>query len=267
MSVVNRRKRMRQKEVALKQRQHLKNKGSLKIIHISDTHGKHNRIKWHFDPANADVLVVSGDISMKGNKEEVQVFFRWLYGFPTKYKILVAGNHDLCFDPNRSGEDRVPDWVLAEIGKFTSDEGSYYLENSECEIEGIKFWGSPVTPWFHGDTWAFNKYDYSIWETWNLIPRDTDVLITHGPPRGMCDFNAFTATYIGCMNLRERVKVIKPTLHLFGHSHASHGYTYDEDTHYFNGCICDPSYSPNNKPWGITCNFATKEINWTEDEY
>lgn len=49
------------------------------------------------------------------------------------------------------------------------------------------------------------------------IPRDTDILITHTPPRYHLDIN------IGCAGLLREVWKVKPRLHIFGHVHSGHG--------------------------------------------
>ena len=50
-------------------------------------------------------------------------------------------------------------------------------------MEGVKVYGSPWQPWFGG--WAFNlERGPDIAAKWALIPDDTDVLLTHGPPAG-----------------------------------------------------------------------------------
>lgn len=53
-----------------------------------------------------------------------------------------------------------------------------HFEDSGSEIGGIRFWGSPRQPWFHG--WGFNlpRKGAESRKKWNLIPIDTDVLTT-----------------------------------------------------------------------------------------
>ena len=49
------------------------------------------------------------------------------------------------------------------------------------------------------------------------IPIDTDVLITHTPPRYHLDIN------LGCLSLLKEIWRVKPRLHVFGHIHSGHG--------------------------------------------
>ena len=54
------------------------------------------------------------------------------------------------------------------------------------EIDGIKIWGSPITPYFYG--WAYNRNrGEEIKKHWDLIPDDIDILVTHGPAFGIMD--------------------------------------------------------------------------------
>jgi len=58
-----------------------------------------------------------------------------------------------------------------------------YLEDSSVTIEGYKIHGSPWTPEFCG--WAFMlENEKDMLKKWKMIPDDTDILITHGPPYG-----------------------------------------------------------------------------------
>lgn len=70
------------------------NQKSLKLVCISDTHGMHQNLKI----PDGDVLIHAGDITMKGEKYQMLDFDSWLGSLPHKYKIVVCGNHDLCFE-------------------------------------------------------------------------------------------------------------------------------------------------------------------------
>jgi len=64
----------------------------MNIVHISDTHGFHRKVNVPF----GDVLIHSGDISNRGEKHQVEDFIDWLVNQPHKYKIFIAGNHDIA---------------------------------------------------------------------------------------------------------------------------------------------------------------------------
>jgi Icc-related predicted phosphoesterase len=84
-----------------------------------------------------------------------------------------------------------------------------------------------------------------------MIPNDTDVLITHGPPNEIRDFvNNWRQPVrnVGCELLRFRVEQIKPLLHVFGHIHEAYGVEYKNNTFYVNASTCTEGYRPTNKP-------------------
>ena len=54
-----------------------------------------------------------------------------------------------------------------------------------------------------------------------LIPHDTDVLITHGPPMAILDYAH--GEHVGCADLWKRVTDIAPKVHAFGHIHEGSG--------------------------------------------
>ncbi len=143
----------------------------MKIVFISDTHGRHEDVKL----PQGDVLIHAGDISRTGKSVEVEAFLKWLSHQTHKYKILIAGNHDWYFESNSKImiDSRMPDNII-------------YLNDSGCEIEGVRFWGSPIQPEF--GNLAFNrKRGEDIKEHWDLIPLNTDILITHGSPYSILD--------------------------------------------------------------------------------
>lgn len=53
---------------------------------------------------------------------------------------------------------------------------------------------------------------------WNMIPENTNILVTHGPPYGILDLN-MQKQHTGCKDLLNQVLKIKPKLHIFGHIH------------------------------------------------
>ena len=194
----------------------------MKIIAISDTHCQHRQVKL----PEGDMIIHAGDISNEGKEGEVMNFLIWFSKLDYKYKIFIAGNHDFFFD----GET---DKDLSRI----IPEGIIYLNDSGITIEGIRIWGSPITPWLY-DT-AFNRNPgKNIAKHWKKIPPDTNILITHGPPYGILDKNRaqFSA---GCKSLKRAVRKIAPVLHIFGHIHESYGQMQKGSTTYINACIVE----------------------------
>jgi len=90
-------------------------------------------------------------------------------------------------------------------------------------IEGIKIYGAPWQPTFNSK--ACNAFALprgkTIRKKWDLIPEDTDILITHSPPSGIMDEDGGVSH--GCSDLLERVQHTRPRFHIFGHIHNHNG--------------------------------------------
>ncbi len=204
----------------------------MKILFMSDTHGLHRKLK---NMPHADMLIHAGDVSKRGEDHEIEDFINWFSKQDYQYKIFIAGNHDFYFENETTNR----------IQKMLP-QNTYYLCDTGVVIEEIKFWGSPITPTFFN--WAFNRdRGKNIVKYWNKIPKNTDVLITHGPPFGVLD-RTKSGLNVGCEDLLKKVRLIQPKYHLFGHIHEHYG-TYKDDRIFFvNGSILDENYMMTNEP-------------------
>ena len=157
-----------------------------KILVISDTHGKHRKLKL---PQKINIIIHCGDICTDGNSEEISDFFKWYSDLEIPYKIFINGNHDLPFElePEKAGK-LIPTNVIWLNDKFIS-------------IKGITIKG--VSPFF---------YFQNIEENENF-----DILISHYPPLGILDNG------IGSSELRNYVLRTKPKYCVFGHNHNGNG--------------------------------------------
>jgi Icc-related predicted phosphoesterase len=197
-----------------------------RLVLLSDTHGLHDRVAV----PDGDVLVHAGDFTRRGRPEEVEGFARFLARLPHTHKVVVAGNHDFLFQ-------REPERARELLGDVT------YLEDSGAEVAGLAFWGSPWQPWFHD--WAFNlRRGPELAAVWARIPAGTDVLVTHGPPRGTLDRVARGGERVGCAELAAALRRVRPRLHVFGHIHEAYGHAREGDTLLVNACTCDLGYAP-----------------------
>ena len=181
----------------------------MKIFAISDTHGRHEQVQI---PEGTDMLIHAGDFSniksASFNSNEVNLFLIWLEQQPVKYKVIIAGNHDTSIESRLFTK------------KDFKDRGIIYLEHESIEIEGIKIFGSPYTPEYNN--WAFNRSRNKLGRIWDSIPDDTDILITHGPPKGILDSASRDKNnheHAGCSALLKRVLKIQPKIHIMGHLH------------------------------------------------
>lgn len=205
----------------------------MKLVFISDTHGDHKDLK---NIPETDVLIHCGDISALGSQSSIEYFLEWFSSLEqAKNKIFVAGNHDFLFQRNPLlARSLVPSNVI-------------YLEDSGCEIDGVKFWGTPVQLPFYN--WAFNTPADKIIDYWNMIPCDTDVLITHSPPYGIMDVSHWGRNHIGSQSLYDQISTrIKPKIHCFGHLHEGYGVQNIGDTIFINASNLDDNYAVANPP-------------------
>lgn len=177
----------------------------VRIVAMADTHLFHRELSV----PDGDVLIHAGDLCRGGHLRELAIALDWLAELPHRDKIVVAGNHDWAFARERTAALRL------------MPPGAHYLEDSGVTLGGVRFWGSPWQPEFHD--WAFNlPRGEPLREMWALIPDDTNVLVTHGPPAGIGD-RCSVDRREGCADLLLRVKAVRPALHLFGHIHEDGG--------------------------------------------
>jgi Icc-related predicted phosphoesterase len=203
----------------------------LRFVALSDTHCRHHSIRL----PKGDVLLHAGDITYRGKKEEVVDFLNWFKKQNFRHKIFIAGNHDFYFEKAKAEE--LEQLIPKEI---------IYLNDSGTEIDGIKIWGSPITPWFY--RWAFNRHrGEEIRKHWDLIPPDTNLLLTHGPVYGFLDM-VINEQHAGCKDLLRTVLTIKPKAHVFGHIHEAYGSITRSGIKFINACSLNDQYELANKP-------------------
>lgn len=226
----------------------------MKITFISDTHTKHKLITG--DLPGGDLLLHAGDISSMGYRAEIDDFCNWFNGLDNyENKIFISGNHDWGFQdyPDEMKE------ILKYYKKIEYLEDNHLLVGEDYE-NLVKVWGSPWQPEFYN--WAFNlpRNGDGLKDKWNMIPTDTDILITHGPAWGYVDKIIGTSQPLGCELLIERIKEIKPKIHVCGHIHSGHGYYFDGDTHFINAAVLGERYTYQNKPLTVDWDPKTNEM-------
>ena len=197
----------------------------MKIYGISDTHGKHEELII----PKCDLLLHAGDACNRGTLSELIYFLDWYSKQPSKYKIYVPGNHDRFCEQD-------PEEAL----RHCEDRGITLLNDRGVEIEGLKIYGSAVQPFFCN--WAFNRMPGAeIQYHWDLIPKDLDILITHGPPYQILDKNMLDQA-CGCQQLLYKILEMKPKNHIFGHIHDNNGVQEFMGIHFYNVACCGESY-------------------------
>lgn len=213
---------------------------------ISDLHGNFPKLE------GGDLLIVAGDLTARDTEKQNEDFWRWVAYQDYKKMIVIAGNHDnyMKNHPNSLVDEGKTLEYLCDSGT----EFCLYPHITEVgktyERQKVKIWGSPWTKTFEGinpHCTAFTlENEEDLQKKWDLIPKDTDILITHSPPFGILD-NSFGSTA-----LRSTVEEIKPRLHVFGHIHEGSGQTVlkhvGPNTICVNASYVDRRYRPVNKP-------------------
>ncbi|KAK4204096.1 Metallo-dependent phosphatase-like protein [Triangularia verruculosa] len=189
----------------------------IRVVCLSDTHS----LRPSHIP-QGDLLIHAGDISATGTFDDLQDQINWLSSLPGfKHKVVIAGNHDCFLDPDssihRSGpkEKRILNWK----GLTYLQDELVTLEFDDREGGGkrkLNIYGSPWIPRCGGNDFAFQYLrEKAPWE--GKIPVETDVLVTHCPPKGHRDL------HLGCPSLLSELWRVKPKVHVFGHVHHGAG--------------------------------------------
>lgn len=203
----------------------------MKFVAIADSHGQHHNLTL----PKGDIIIHAGDVSKRGEESEIHDFLNWFKDLDYKHKIFIAGNHDFFFE--RTSQSKIENLIPKNIT---------YLCDSGIRIGNIKIWGSPITPWFFN--WAFNRHrGDSISRHWELIPSNTDLLITHGPAFCKLD-KTKNGENVGCKNLLDIILLIKPKVHISGHIHEGYGQLNASMTKFINASVLDENYVLKNDP-------------------
>lgn len=212
---------------------------------VSDLHGFFPKLH------GGDLLIVAGDCTTNDKDYSWGVFYNWLAIQKYEKKIYIAGNHD-----NRLGNTR---------NMTPKHCDAIYLCDSGTEFEGLKLWGTPWTTTFKGinpKCTAFTlENDQELAKKWELIPEDTDILITHSPPISILD-KTINNKFTGSVSLSAKLGfLINIKLHVFGHIHESYGKIgppeylpnyFDVCKHYsINASHVNERYEPVNKPMRV----------------
>jgi len=204
-------------------------KSSLQLVLLSDTHELHREV----DVPPGDILIHAGDFTMFSRSLPAIIDFNdWLAELPHRYKIVVPGNHETFLHTDPSNRALVSNAAV--------------LINEGIEIAGLRIWGSPVT---HGSGPAFPMASTEDRQKlYARVPKDTEILITHGPPYGILDLIPGSEIHAGDPELLRAVTRIKPKLHVFGHVHSAHGIFDTEHTMFANACLLGPNGDIDSEP-------------------
>lgn len=182
-----------------------------------------------------DVLIHSGDLTNQGTYGELHKAVRWIEAADFEAKIVIAGNHDITLDaafytqhgPYFHNQDPQDPRKCQELLKRASN--LIYLDHESAEIKlqspsgprtRFTIFGSPFSP--TKGLWAFRYTRDEASSLWQKIPLDTDIVVTHTPPKYHCD-EAKERRAAGCEVLRQELWRIRPRLAICGHVHEARG--------------------------------------------
>jgi Icc-related predicted phosphoesterase len=203
----------------------------LRILALSDTHELHRELDRL---PEADLLIHAGDWTFFSKSvSAIEDFDFWLGEQPIRHRsVLVPGNHEFYLEADRSR-------------RSLTSSATVLIEES-LTVDGLKIWGSPITPLDGG---AFGVSNPEIRAAhYTKIPMDTHILVTHGPPFGILDGKPGTSEHFGCPALLQAVRRIKPLVHIFGHVHIGYGIWQSADTTFINASLLGPDGDILNKP-------------------
>lgn len=206
-------------------------KKKIKVCCFSDTHTKE---AW-LDVPEADILLIAGDMGIM-SLSDAEYVNRWLGTLNASHKIICAGNHDVWNE--KVGKD-----VCKKI--FTN---AIYLENELCEVNGLRIYGSPHTPFFNGWAFSYQRRSLEAKTIWEKIPYELDFLVTHGPSWGILDRN-LNDERCGCSTLLREIMKKKPRRHVFGHIHRYGNQCINQEgIDFFNVSVLNEQYQLVHKP-------------------
>ncbi|EEH39646.1 ser/Thr protein phosphatase family protein [Paracoccidioides lutzii Pb01] len=205
----------------------------IRIVCVSDTHG-YGPQDGAFKLPKGDVLIHAGDLSNQGTLSELRKAKEWIESADFEVKIVIAGNHDITLDSNfyglhwQSFHNHKPEssneckdlFLKSSIIYLDHESAVIRLSRPDGPRSKFKIFGSPYTPYC--GKWAFGYTSEEAPGIWTQIPQDTDIVLTHTPPRSHCDQNKRGS--LGCEYLRQALWRVRPRLAVCGHVHEGRGF-------------------------------------------
>ncbi|OAP62463.1 hypothetical protein AYL99_04666 [Fonsecaea erecta] len=209
-----------------------------RLLVLSDTHGKDFGSEDR-PPQRVDVALHCGDLTDGSKLDEFRNSIEMLKKLDAPLKLVIAGNHDFTMDIAafeaklaEASQPLEPEIVAREYGSLGQarqlfedarsegivflDEGTHYFTLEHGAL--LKVYASPYTPAF--GPWGF-QYHPNNGRRFD-IEEDTDIVMTHGPPKGIMDMT-HGRERAGCPDLFIAIARARPRVHCFGHIHEGWG--------------------------------------------
>jgi len=202
----------------------------MRIVTLSDTHTQHHDVKV----PEGDVLLFAGDGEFRTALDLIN-FNDWLSTMKHEHIITIAGNHDFFCE-------RHPNEVKQYLTK------AIYLKDDQYVLpNGIAVWGSPMTLMFMD--WAFMETEDNLDRyCWSKIPKNTDILLVHGPAYKHLDIGRPRSGNLGSITLAKKIEELRIPYVIHGHIHGSYGIEKTKHTTYINCSLLDENYDLVNEP-------------------
>jgi hypothetical protein len=152
-----------------------------------------------------------------------------------EFDLVPIGNHDITLDSefyaqygsyfhNQQPQD--PTECQQLLNKSPSilwlkhEAATIKLESPTGPRTTFKIFGSPYSP--ENGMWAFRYTPEEAAQFWDRIPLDSDIVVTHTPPKYHRDETAQRRA-AGCEGLRNALWRVRPRVAICGHVHEGRG--------------------------------------------
>ncbi len=226
------------------------------VCAFSDGHGIFPKIEKPFD-----LCLIGGDnIHLHFQREKRDAidwyyftFSEWINELPFKDSesrvLWIAGNHEIGLE--KLGQEG-RQCIAKDVEELTNGK-AIYLEDSLYRFKNLVIYGTPWCKIF--GNWAFNKDNDSLKRTYEAIPYNIDILLTHDAPYGTSDICfdwtkwGRTPYSIGNEPLRDVIVEKKPKINIHGHLHSSnHNVERLNETDVYCVSILDEEYKNTYEP-------------------
>lgn len=194
----------------------------MKIVALSDLHGNLPELP------QCDVVCICGDIvPLMVQKNAIQSvawlsgpFQKWALDLPCEKVIMIWGNHDFIGERLLKYGSVDGDTIGFPLGyngsmqhnllfQNDTDEKIVILCDERYEYKNKVFYGTPWCPELRN--WAFYKDSEGLKEKFLGIPYETDVLLTHCPPKFgqqgvVLETNWNFGSNFGCQELQDTLE-------------------------------------------------------------
>jgi len=204
-----------------------------------------------------DVVIHCGDITADSQLAEYKTAIRLLGQIDAPLKLVIPGNHDFTLDTptyqrllHRARKRRDFPKLLRTHGQpgdarhLLSSDGHannniHYLDEGTHRFRlpngtALTVYASPYTPAFGTPGFQYRTGDSRGGVPGHdfAVPADVDIVVTHGPPRGVLDrvwgppppySSSSSSRHVGSPELFAAVARARPRMHCFGHIHEGWG--------------------------------------------